>query len=255
MNPSHPKAFQLLHRLQKSLNRKIGVEKNHIEEMEATRVERDNNKLNGLITCRATAGALTAAGHYGLGKPEVLELYEAKFEMKETKIQELKDRKYNTRMKEYKEGIAAMDKARMYDIVLQQIDSAPDEKTRKAILKTAKRDKQLLLSKDYLALILFKQMSMCQSKVTKPPKTIHDREDQWFTRYKKLPNPEEPEMPDNYTAIESEESGGLLEVDDTPTFDAVQALLQMQIAATSDDTADDLPFGTGASQEGGLMMA
>ena len=55
MNPSHPKAFQLLHRLQKSLNRKIGVEKNHIEEMEATRVERDNNKLNGLITCRATA--------------------------------------------------------------------------------------------------------------------------------------------------------------------------------------------------------
>ena len=124
------------------------------------------------------------------------------------------------------------------------------KKTRKAILKTAKRDKQLLLSKDYLALILFKQMSMCQSKVTKPPKTIHERENQWFTRYKRLPNPEEPNMPDNYTAIESEES-----VDDKPTFDAVQALLQMQIAATSDDTADDLPFGTGASQEGGLMMA
>ena len=223
--------------------------------MEATGVEQDDNKLNGLLFWRATAGALTGTGSYGLGRTEVLELYEAKFAMKETKVQELKDKKYNTCMKEYKEGIAAMDKARMYDIVLKEIDSTPDEKTRKAILKTAKRDKQLLLSKDYLALILFKQMSMCQSKVTKPPKTIHDREDQWFTRYKKLPNPEEPEMPDNYTGIESEESGGMLEVDDTPTFDAVQALLQMQIAATSDDTADDLPFGTGASQEGGLMMA
>ena len=93
-------------------------------------------------------------------------------------------------------------------------------------------------------------MSMRQSKVTKPPKTIHERENQWFTRYKQLPNPEEPKMPDNYTAIESEELGGMFQVDDTPTFDAVQALLQMQIA----DTSVELPFGTGASHEGGLMM-
>ena len=88
---------------------------------------------------------LAATGNYGLGRTEVLELYEAKFAMKETKVQELKERKYNTCMKEDKEGITAMDKARMYDIVLKEIDSAPDKKNSQSYSKNRKEGQETVI--------------------------------------------------------------------------------------------------------------
>lgn len=205
MNPSGRNCYNVMRKFQNSDRRNVGIEKTYNDNREKERGERSDNKLMALVSSRVTAGVLAGVGQHDISQAEVLEVFEMKDTTKRTTEQNKINKKYNKDFKIYHEGLAALDKSLLFDGVMKEIAVAPDQKSRDAITKLARKQKKWLNGGDYKKLIKYKQLGIDASSRKKVPTLAQQRNDEWHTLYKSLPNSAEPTKPKDYINMEEDD--------------------------------------------------
>ena len=92
---------------------------------------------------------------------------------------------------------------------MRDLNKMIDDETRGLMINTAKQKKKILLSRDYLALIKFKQLCVAKELRTPPPNKIAGRRYLWESKYKDMIDPLSPGKPMNYIASKCSSAGSV----------------------------------------------
>ena len=143
---------------------------------------------------------------------------------------------YNKEMKVYTEGMTAMRKLSVHKSVMKDLNKIIDDETRALMMNTAKQKQKLLLSRDYLALIKFKQLCVAEEDRIPPPNKIAERRTTWKEKYENMPDPLTPRKPLNYCNLKRI----TVPIVDSSEFVRREEVQISRVQIDHDDLADDI---------------
>ena len=107
--------------------------------------------------------------------PKLLTVIQIKFSKSQGERQRIISNRYDRDMKIYTAVLSAMRKVEVFDTIMKYLNKVVNPNTRKSLLNTARKEKKLMLTRDYLDLIKFKQLCLVPRRVCAPrvPHTPH----------------------------------------------------------------------------------
>ena len=125
----------------------------------------------------------------------MLNLFEAKKKNTDHARQTIQNNKYDKEIKIYRKGVAAMRKVKLFDKLNEALNKIGSSSTRAKMLNDAKKEGKLMLTRDYLSLLKFKQLCVSEQENVLPPNKVADRRLAWEGKYKHMANPLTPPKP------------------------------------------------------------
>ena len=175
------------------------MEKKLKQEHEKMRLGCNDNGRMALATGRVTAGILAGTGIHKLSGPQLLELFQTKIKETEGDRQRVLNNRYDRDSRIYTDGITAMHKVEVFDELMKDLSKKVNPKMRKSFLNSARKEKKLMLTKDYLSLIKLKQLCLEEDQRVVVPNKIDARKLTWNIKYKTRANPLIPQKAMDYS--------------------------------------------------------